>query len=236
MAKEMDKTRELIRLSQQGDLQARARLVHENMPLVKSIAGRFLQRGLEYEDLLQIGSIGLLKAIRDFDFSYDVRFSTYAVPKIIGEIKQQLRRTSPLRIARSLRRLASEAIAAKDDLSQQLGRTATVNEIAAYLRVPAEEIVAAFDAVQPVTSLQAAILPAREDSPELEDFISTTPDQEHFMLKQALDNLDPLEKKIILLRYFAEKSQTEVAEELGTSQAQISRLEARIVRQLRHEL
>ncbi|HHY15030.1 MAG TPA: sigma-70 family RNA polymerase sigma factor [Firmicutes bacterium] len=232
----MDKTRELIRLSQQGDLQARARLVHENMPLVKSIAGRFLQRGLEYEDLLQIGSIGLLKAIRDFDFSYDVRFSTYAVPKIIGEIKQQLRRTSPLRIARSLRRLASEAIAAKDDLSQQLGRTATVNEIAAYLRVPAEEIVAAFDAVQPVTSLQAAILPAREDSPELEDFISTTPDQEHFMLKQALDNLDPLEKKIILLRYFAEKSQTEVAEELGTSQAQISRLEARIVRQLRHEL
>ncbi len=232
----MNDTKALIRLSQQGNLQARARLVEENLPLVKSIAARFLQRGLEYEDLLQIGSIGLLKAIQDFDFSFDVRFSTYAVPKIMGEIKQQLRRNSPLRIARSLRRLASQAIATKDDLNQQLGRTPTVGEIAAHLNVPVEEVVAAFDAVQPVTSLQAALLPSQEDSPELEDFVSTTTDHEHFMLKQALESLEPLEKKIILLRYFAEKSQTEVAQELGTSQAQISRLEARIVRQLRHEV
>lgn len=229
-------TKELIRLSQQGDLQARSRLIEENMALVKSIAGRFLQRGLEYEDLVQIGSIGLLKAVRDFDFAYDVRFSTYAVPKIIGEIRQQLRRTSPLRVARSLRRLASEAISAKDTLNQKLGRTPTVNEIAAYLKVPVEEVVTAFDAVQPVSSLQVAISPSDQDSPELGDFISITTDQEHLMLKQALENLEPLEKKIILLRYFAEKSQTEVAEELGTSQAQISRIESRIVRQLRHEI
>lgn len=231
-----EETRELIRRSQEGDLEARSRLVEENLPLVKSIAARFVQRGIDYEDLVQIGSIGLLKAVRDFDLNYDVRFSTYAVPKIMGEIKQQLRRVSPLRVARSLRQLASQAISAKDVLSVELGRTPTIKEIADRLGAPVEEVVAALEAVQPITSLQTAIDPGEDDSLELGDFIASPTNEDHFMLKQALESLEPLERKIILLRYFAEKSQTEIAEELGVSQAQISRIEARIVRRLRHEI
>ena len=231
-----EETRELIRRSQEGDLEARSRLVEENLPLVKSIAARFVQLCIDYEDLVQIGSIGLLKAVRDFDLNYDVRFSTYAVPKIMGEIKQQLRRVSPLRVARSLRQLASQAISAKDVLSVELGRTPTIKEIADRLGAPVEEVVAALEAVQPITSLQTAIDPGEDDSLELGDFIASPTNEDHFMLKQALESLEPLERKIILLRYFAEKSQTEIAEELGVSQAQISRIEARIVRRLRHEI
>ena len=231
-----EETRELIRRSQEGDLEARSRLVEENLPLVKSIAARFVQRGIDYEDLVQIGSIGLLKAVRDIELNSDVRVTTYAEPKIMGEIKQQLRRASPLRVARSLRQLASQAISAKDVLSVELGRTPTIKEIADRLGAPVEEVVAALEAVQPITSLQTAIDPGEDDSLELGDFIASPTNEDHVMLKQALESLEPLERKIILLRYFAEKSQTEIAEELGVSQAQISRIEARIVRRLRHEI
>ncbi|NMA61857.1 MAG: SigB/SigF/SigG family RNA polymerase sigma factor [Firmicutes bacterium] len=231
----MEQTRLLIRQSQQGDSEARNQLVEENLALVRSVASRFLDRGLEFEDLVQIGSLGLLKAIRDFNFEFEVRFSTYAVPKIMGEIKQHLRHSSPLQVSRSLKKLASEAISAKDQLAQTLGRSPTISEIATHLEVEREEVVTALDAVAPVYSLQAP-LQGTDDSPEFQDFIATTEDQEHFLLKQALEKLEPQEQQLILLRYFAERSQTEVAETLGISQAQISRMEARIIRQLRHEL
>lgn len=233
---ETEKIRHLIFQSQQDDLNARNLLVEQNLPLVHSIARRFLERGLEYEDLVQIGSLGLLKAIRDFNLDYDVRFSTYAVPKIMGEIKQHLRSNNPIQVARSLKKLASDAIGAKDTLAQNLGRTPTINEISTYLGVAREEIVTALDAVSPVHSLQAPILEQDQDSGVLQDFIEVSGNEEHFMLKQALEKLEPQERQIILLRYFAEQSQGEVAERLGTSQAQISRIEARIVRQLRHEV
>lgn len=231
-----EKIRELIAKSQGGDEQARRQLVEENLPLVNSVARRFLDRGLEYEDLVQIGALGLIKAIRDFDLSFQVRFSTYAVPKIMGEIRQKLRQSSALSISRSVRALASQAIYTKDSLAQSLGRTPTLSEIAAKLKVPKEEVVTALEAVSPVYSLQAPLDAADGDSPEFSDFLSSTADDQHFLLKQALQKLEPLEQRIILLRYFAEKTQAEVAAELGTSQAQISRMEARIVRQLRHEL
>lgn len=231
----MEQTRLLIRQSQQGDSEARNQLVEENLALVRSVASRFLDRGLEFEDLVQIGSLGLLKAIQDFNFDFEVRFSTYAVPKIMGEIKQHLRHSSPLQVSRSLKKLASEAISAKDQLAQTLGRSPTISEIATHLEVEREEVVTALDAVAPVYSLQAP-LQGTDDSPEFQDFIATTEDQEHFLLKQALEKLEPQEQQLILLRYFAERSQTEVAETLGISQAQISRMEARIIRQLRHEL
>ena len=233
---EMEQNRHLISRSQQGDQTARSELVEANLPLVHSIARRFLDRGLEYEDLLQIGSLGLLKAINDFDLEYDVRFSTYAVPKIMGEIKQHLRRTSTLLVGRSTKKLASDALQAKDMLAQTLGRSPTISEIAAHLEVEPEDVVCAFDAVSPVYSLQARITQGDEEAPEFQDFIATSGGHERFMLKQALESLAPDERQIILLRYFAEKSQSEVARELGISQAQISRKEARIIRQLRHEL
>lgn len=233
---DMEQVRHLVFQSQQGDLQARSKLVETNLPLVHSIARRFSERGLEYEDLVQIGSLGLIKAINDFDLTFNVRFSTYAVPKIIGEIKQNLRQASALRIGRSTKKLASDALYVKDSLAQTLGRDPTISEIAAQLEVEPEEVVYAFDAVSPVYSLQTPLSKDDAKAAELQDFIVTGEGHESFMLKQALERLEPDERQIILLRYFAEKSQTEVALELGMSQAQISRKEARIIRQLRHEL
>jgi RNA polymerase sporulation-specific sigma factor len=233
---DMDQTRCLLAKSRQGDLQARSELVDMNLPLVHSIARRFIDRGLEYDDLLQIGSLGLLKAINDFDLNYEVRFSTYAVPKIMGEIKQHLRRTSRLTVSRSTKRLASDALHAKDTLAQTLGRNPTISEIATQLGVETEEVVYAFDAVSPVYSLQTQVDPEDAGAPEYQDLVASSGSHESLMLKQALESLAPDERRIILLRYFAEKSQTEVARELGISQAQISRQEARIIRQLRHEL
>ncbi|HHY09072.1 MAG TPA: sigma-70 family RNA polymerase sigma factor [Firmicutes bacterium] len=231
----MDKTRKLIARSQAGDGKALNRLVEENLPLVFSIVRRFLNRGIEYEDLVQIGSLGLVKAIKDFDLSYDVRFSTYAVPKIMGEIKQQLRKTSPVKVARSLRRLASEIISAKDQLTQKWGRAPTISELAEHLQIAAEEVVTALEAVAPVFYLQEKVA-GEEERPEFQELLAVNPDQERFLLKQALQKLAAEDRRLILLRYFAEKSQVEVAKTLGISQAQVSRIEARIVRQLRFEL
>lgn len=232
----MKQTRILISQSQHGDLQARQQLVENNLPLVRSVAARFVDRGLDFDDLVQIGSLGLLKAIRDFNLEYDVRFSTYAVPKIMGEIKQHLRKSSTLQVSRSLKKLASDAIRIKDHLGQTYGRNPTIGEIAQELQVDREEVVAALEAVAPVYSLQARLRDSEDDAPEFIDFLTSTADHEYFLLKQALENLEPQEQQLILLRYFAEHSQAETGEILGISQAQISRMEARIIRQLRHEL
>lgn len=233
---DIEQTRQLIAQSQGGDLAARSRLVEENLPLVHNVARRFLDRGLEFEDLVQIGCLGLLKAIQDFDLSYDVKFSTFAVPKIMGEIKQNLRSAAPLKVARSLRKLASDALRIKDVLAQTLGRSPTISEIAAELNTSPEEVVCALEAVAPVYSLQSALDSDDEESRALEDVLAAPENAEHFLLRQALEKLDPAEKRLILLRYFAEKSQSQVAQELGTSQAQVSRWESRIIRQLRHDL
>ncbi|MDI9439358.1 MAG: SigB/SigF/SigG family RNA polymerase sigma factor [Limnochordia bacterium] len=232
---EMEETRRLIALSQQGDLQARSKLVEENLPLVHNIARRFVERGAEFEDLVQVGCLGLLKAILDFDLNFDVQFSTYAVPKIMGEIRQHLRSAQPMRVARSLKKLASDALRAQDCLAQSLGRRPTISEIASELNTSPEEVVCALEAVAPVYSLHST-LGSDDDSLALEDVVAVPDSHEHFMLRQALQKLEPEERRLIILRYFAEKSQSQVAEELGTSQAQISRMEARIMRQLRHDL
>ena len=135
---------------------ARSRLVEENLPLVHSIARRFIDRGLEFEDLVQIGCVGLLKAIQDFDLDFPVKFSTFAVPKIMGEIKQQLRQSAPLKVTRSLRRLAGEALQAKDTLAQALGRSPTIAEIAAELNTSPEEVVCALEAWRPLVTAEQA--------------------------------------------------------------------------------
>lgn len=232
----MGRTRELIRLAQGGDMDARTQLVEENLPLVRSIVKRFLNRGFEYDDLFQVGALGLLKAILGFDLSYDVQFSTYAVPKIIGEIKRYMREDSPIHISRSLRELASIAIAAKDKLHNQLGRSPTVQELAQHLQVSVEELVSALDAVSPIRSLQEVVAEGDHEEVRLENILPAPANEERLALRRALESLEPSERKVILLRYFAEKSQTEVARLLGISQAQVSRIEKRIVAQLRHHL
>ncbi|NLJ80516.1 MAG: sigma-70 family RNA polymerase sigma factor [Firmicutes bacterium] len=232
----MDEKRKLIRLSQEGNLEARNQLVEDNLALVINIVRRFRNRGIEYDDLVQIGCLGLLKAVRDFNFDFDVRFSTYAVPKIIGEIRQYLRKSSWVQSGRKSKTLASIAISTKDELTQKWGRTPTISELAIYLKISPEELVEAMDAAAPILYLQEKVDGGNGQSLEFQDLLAAYPDQENFFLRQALHSLQAEERKLILLRYFAEKSQTEVGQILGISQAQVSRIERRIVRDLRHKL
>lgn len=232
-----DRTRAMIKRAQSGDMDARAALVQENLPLVASIVRRFLSRGFDYDDLFQVGALGLLKAILGFDLSYDVQFSTYAVPKIMGEIRRHMREDSQIHVSRSIRELASKAISAKDQLGQELGRSPTITELAEHLQISIEELVTALEAVSPIHSLQEVVADGDDDTVRLESVLpAPNNEEERIALKNALESLEPAERRIILLRYFAEKSQTEVAQSLGISQAQVSRMEKRIISQLRHHI
>lgn len=231
-----EEVRDLISQAQAGNLEARNFLVENNLRLVVSIANRFENRGIEMEDLYQIGSIGLVKAIDDFDLSYDVKFSTYAVPKIIGEIKRYIRESSPLKVSRSLRELASRGIAVKDQLTKKLGRTPLISEIAQELGTAKEDLIAALEAVSPVLSLQQVVHEDEGDSILLEDQVAVEPEETSLYLKDILRRLDETERRLLLLRYIAEKSQMEVAADIGISQAQVSRIEKRILQQLRKQL
>ncbi len=229
-------TKELLQAAHAGDTQARSRLIESNLRLVLSIINRFQNRGFEMEDLFQVGSIGLVKSIDQFDLSYQVRFSTYAVPKIIGEIKRYIRESSTLHISRSLRELASKAIEAKDRLTDSLGRVPTINEIASKLGVEREDIVSALDSVSPIHSLQQVVYEDDGHPIMLEDQLAASADNMSFYLRDILSSLDFDERRIVLLRYFAENSQTQVATLLGISQAQVSRIEKRVLAQIRKEL
>lgn len=229
--------KDLIRQAQTGDEQARQELIETNLRLVMSIIGRFRHRGFDMEDLFQVGSIGLVKAIDQFNLEFDVRFSTYAVPKIIGEIKRYIRESSPIRVSRSLKELASKAIQAKDELTARLGRSPTVSELAEHLEIAKEQLVTALDAVAPVQSLHQVIHEDEGTPVLLEDQIAVQDNyQPEMLLKEVIKQLDPEERRLLMLRYFAEKSQSEVAATLGISQAQVSRIEKRILQQIRKEL
>lgn len=228
--------RRLLKEAQSGSDAARQKLVECNLRLVRSIVMRFAHRDAEMDDLFQIGCIGLIKAIDDFDLSYDVKFSTYAVPKIIGEIKRYLREASPMKISRSLRELASRALAVKDNLASELGRPPLIGEIAGELGVSKEELIAALEAVAPVMSLQQVILEDEGEGVRLEAQIGSEPDGDVLYLKDVLQSLEPDERRLLLLRYFAEQSQVEVAKIFGVSQAHISRIEKRILNELRNKL
>ncbi|NMB38345.1 MAG: SigB/SigF/SigG family RNA polymerase sigma factor [Firmicutes bacterium] len=231
-----EEVRKLLYQAQIGDQQAREKLIECNLRLVASIIRRFEYRGIEIDDLFQIGCIGLVKAIDDFDLSYDVKFSTYAVPKIIGEVKRYIRESGPLRVSRSLKQLASRGIAVKDHLTAKLGRTPLISEIAGELGVTSEELTAALDAVSPVVSLQEIIYEDDGNPISLADQMQITIEDSSLYLKDILNSLDEEERRLLLLRYFAEKSQTEVAAEFGISQAQVSRIETRILHELRNQL
>lgn len=226
----MDHTIVLIQKSHEGDKEARARLVEENTGLVWCVVKRFYNRGVEMEDLFQIGTIGLLKAIDKFDLNYDVKFSTYAVPMITGEIKRFLRDDGMIKVSRSLKELSYKAYLCREKLQERFGREPSVTELAGELGVEPEELMAALDASSEVESLHKPIYQSDGQEVSLMDRLPwrAEPEEEildHLLLKELLGGLEKEERQLIYLRYFADRTQAQAGKELGISQVQVSRLE-----------
>ncbi len=237
----MDETMRLIQMAHEGDKAARDQLVEDNVGLVWSIVRRFAGRGHELEDLFQIGSIGLLKAIDKFDLSYDVRFSTYAVPMITGEIKRFLRDDGLIKVSRSVKELGMKVGAARESLSGSLGREPTIEEIAGELKVSREEVAASLEAGAEVESLYRPF--GKNDGQELclMDRLEEKEDAEEtllnrMVLRELISELGPKEREIIIRRYFYNQTQSVIAADLDISQVQVSRLEKKILRQMREKL
>ncbi|SNY36298.1 RNA polymerase, sigma subunit, RpoX/SigF [Orenia metallireducens] len=236
-----NETKRLISLSQQGDRRAKDELIKHNLRLVMKIAHRFKNSGYSIEDIFQIGSIGLIKAIDGFDLSKGVKFSTYAVPLIIGEIKVFLRDDNIVKVSRSVKETAYRIKKIKEELEQQLNREPTIKELSEQLGLSAEEIVSALEAVQAPKSIHEQVYQKEGSSLELADQL--VDDEDHYndklnllALNHVLKKLDKRSQLIIKLRYFEEKSQGEIAKVLGLSQAQVSRLEKKILKLIRSEL
>lgn len=224
------KMRELFIKLKNGDQAAREELINGNLRLILSVIQRFNNRGEYVDDLFQVGCIGLMKAIDNFDLEQNVKFSTYAVPMIIGEIRRYLRDNNPLRVSRSLRDIAYKALQVRDDLANKNSREPSINEIAEALNVPREEIVFALDAIQEPISLFEPIYHDGGDPIYVMDQVKDMKNEdnnwiENISIKEALQRLNEREKHILTLRFFEGKTQMEVAEEIGISQAQVSRLE-----------
>ena len=237
----MDHTISLIRKSHHGDKEAREQLVKENVGLVWCVVKRFYGRGAEPEDLFQIGSIGLLKAIDKFDLSYDVQFSTYAVPMISGEIRRFLRDDGMIKVSRSLKKLSYKCGKKKEELTERMGREPTMEELATSIGTEKEELVQAMEAATEVESIyrpihqegdsQLSILDRLEEKSRPEEHLLN-----RMMLSQILDGLDKEERQLIYLRYFQEKTQAAVGEILGISQVQVSRMEKKILERMRKQM
>lgn len=234
-------TEELIKLAQTGDENAKRKLLDGNYPLIKSIVKRYLKKGLEYEDLYQLGCVGFLKAINNFKSEFGVKFSTYAVPMIAGEIKRFLRDDGEIKISRSIKQLSIK-IARFVEEEQALGNPSpTTKELAKKFMVDESDVVMAVDSSYCLISLyEKTIDKTTESSPNLIDKIAKIEDEdkrlEHIMLKKIISELPEREKKILLLRYFRGKTQTEIALSMGISQVQVSRIEAKTLELLRKQL
>lgn len=229
----------LIGRAHQGDKEARDILFKENTGLVYSVARRFLGRGVEMEDLFQIGSIGLLKAVDKFDLAYDVKFSTYAVPMIAGEIKRFLRDDGMLKVSRSIKESQYRIYKSREELEKKLGREPEIAEISKELDMPPEEIAMAMDAATEVESLYRSI--HQGEGTELR-LLDKLPEKENghekmlnkIFLEELLGTLETEERKLICMRYFCDMTQSEVAKKLGVSQVQVSRMEKRILQRLKN--
>lgn len=231
--------KELIRRSQEGDQEARDLIIQKNMRLVWSVVQRFLNRGYEPDDLFQIGSIGLLKSVDKFDLSYDVRFSTYAVPMIIGEIQRFIRDDGTVKVSRSLKELGNKIRRARDELSKTMGKVPTVAEIASYLEIAPEDVVLAQEAVRAPSSIHETVYENDGDPITLLDQIADNTETKWFdkiVLKDAIRDLDERERLIVFLRYYKDQTQSEVADRLGISQVQVSRLEKKILQQMKDKM
>ena len=233
----MDETMDLIRRAHAGDEEAREQLVMGNVGLVWSVARHYSGRGHELEDLFQIGCIGLLKAVDKFDLGFQVRFSTYAVPMIAGEIRRFLRDNNALRVSRSLRDTAYKAMQARETLEKQLGREPTVNEIAQQAGLSRREVTAALESVVEPLSLEEPLYTDGGDAMYVIDQVRDPDGEDSWIsglqFRETVASLTPREKRIMELRYLKGETQMEVAREIGISQAQVSRLEKAALEQFR---
>ena len=234
----MEHTIALIRKSHDGDEEARTQLFEENVGLIWCVVRRFLGRGVESDDLFQIGSIGLLKAIDKFDFAFDVKFSTYAVPMISGEIQRFLRDDGIIKVSRSLKELAYKAFLAREKLQERLNREPTLEELAEDMKVEKEELTMAMEASSEVESLYRPVYQkAGNEVPLLEKLEERECQEERvlnrMLLSQLLEELGKEERQLIYLRYFSNKTQTEIGQELGISQVQVSRMDKKILKRMR---
>ena len=236
-----DKNPELIALARNGDRDAMNALIEMNLPLVSSLSKKFLNRGYEYEDIFQIGSIGLVKAINNFDLTYNVKFSTYAVPMIIGEIKRFLRDDGMIKVSRNVKSLARKVYFYKEVLTKKLKRSPTIDELAEYADVDKEEILFA---IESSNSLQYLYDTIHQDDGAPVLLIDKLSEKgvddgniiERIALKEALSSLDKKSRQIILLRYFKDKTQVQVAKMLGINQVQVSRIEKKVLAEMRKKL
>ncbi|MFC4411006.1 SigF/SigG family RNA polymerase sporulation sigma factor [Chungangia koreensis] len=231
-----EKMRELIKLSQEGDKVARQMMIEANTRLVWSIVQRFASRGADLEDLFQIGCIGLMKSIDKFDLSFDVKFSTYAVPMIIGEIQRFLRDDGMVKVSRSIRELSFKIRHVTDDFLKVHERSPTISEIAEMLGVSKDDVIVASDALRDPASLHEQMFESEGDSLTLMDQLKDDRSErifDHIPLKDVISKLDKRDQTIIFMRYYLDCTQSDIAERLGISQVQVSRLEKKILSQLK---
>lgn len=236
-----EEMQELFVKIKDGDLKARETFIQGNLRLVLSLIQRFNRRGEPVDDLFQVGCIGLIKAIDNFDLSHNVRFSTYAVPMIIGEIRRYLRDNNSIRVSRSLRDIAYKALQARDQLVHQNSKEPTIIEIADLLEISKEEVVFALEAIQEPMSLFEPIYQDSGDAIYVVDQVKDDKEADDLWirdisLKEAITKLNNREREIINLRFYSGKTQMEVADEIGISQAQVSRLEKNALRQMRKHI
>lgn len=238
----MERTQQLILEAQQGSMDAKETLISENSGLIWSIVRRFRGRGYDLEDLYQIGSIGLLKCIDKFDISYEVKFSTYAVPMIMGEIKRFLRDDGMIKVSRPLKELAVKAKYLRESMMHETGKEVTIGELAKAMDISPEELTVAMDADRDVESIyntvnsqesgsQMYVVDKLEEKGGGDDNLI-----ERIVLKQVLCRLQPKERQIIVMRYFEDRTQTDIAQRLGISQVQVSRIEKKVLSSIRKRL
>lgn len=234
----MEHTLALIGRAHQGDKEARATLFEENTGLIYSVARRFLGRGVEMEDLFQIGSIGLLKAVDKFDPAFEVKFSTYAIPMILGELKRFFRDDGMIKVSRSIKENQHRVYLAREKIEKELGREPSLKEIAEMLEMPPEEVAMTMDSAAEVESLYRTVYQSEGTDISLIDKIPEKENaEEHLLnrifLEEILGKLESSDRKLLYMRYFQDQTQTQIAEQLGVSQVQVSRMEKRILKKLR---
>lgn len=232
---------ELLPLAKAGDTEAMNRLIEANLPLVTSISKKFINRGYDYEDIYQIGCMGLVKAINNFDNKYNVKFSTYAVPMIIGEIKRFLRDDGIIKVSRNVKSLAKKLHFDKEALTKKLNRDPSIEELAEFSGINKEEILFALESSASMQYLYEVIHQDDGAPVLLIDKLSENAEEdknltERIALKEALNNLDVKSRQIIVLRYFKDKTQIQVAKMLGISQVQVSRIEKKVLLEMRKQL
>lgn len=232
---------QLLPLAKAGDTNAMNKLIEANLPLVTSISKKFMNRGYEYEDIYQIGCMGLVKAIKNFDDKYNVKFSTYAVPMIIGEIKRFIRDDGIIKVSRNVKSLAKKLHFDKEALTKKLNRDPSIEELAEFSGIDKEEILFALESSASMQYLYE-VIHQDDGSPVLlidklsENAVEDKNITEKIALKEALRNLDTKSRQIIVLRYFKDKTQIQVAKMLGISQVQVSRIEKKVLQEMRKQL